>query len=468
MDKVRVNIFVSHERLFRSFFSDEILSNLMSEFIISIFVAPDIKVPELNLARFRNLEIEVVSLQSSVIAKRTSLLALDFETLCESHRVKSFETRIRHRWNIQAEKEINIRSLIWPLTPRRILIAILYTKIFRNFARKMLCYLADLDLKLLKQLKDHLHIEGLVDTKVLMLSGGAFGGIENVVIKLCRRRGIPTFLVVDNWDNLSSKSIYWNTPDYLAVWGEEMMRDAIEMQGFHKSQISIIGSSRVDLKVNKSESNFNFPRNYACFIGSGWQFSNEVDLVERASKILEEELPTMKLIYRPHPSYLNQEAVDTLISEFVPFKNIILDVGLTSVIRGATWYSLDSLQQLQELLRNAKFIMGAHSTSLVEALYYGKTVIANSYSDLPIFRDGDAWGAYSHMLQIRGNTNVLESKSVDHFLSLLRSFTKEVKELDRGHVDERKYVTNYVPRIIPSFESSYASRLKKFLTQAKI
>lgn len=449
--------------MFNSFFTDEILELLSRYFCIQVYAAPNVSPPLDISKKLRKIGISLAALESSKTAQKIQLLALDFETLCEHKKVRSFETRVRHRFNIPAEVQIKVSSLFSTNRFRQMFIALAYVKLFRWFTRPCFRKIAEWDFHVLRRVKSDLDMSPKNQTKILMLSGGAFGGIENIIVKICREKEIKSYLVVDNWDNLSSKSIYWNLPDFVGVWGEKMKQDAIEIQNFQPSQVHIIGSSRIFSNVRQYYG-IRYPKTpYVTFFGSGWQFSDELNLVKVAAKCLSEIVPELTLIYRPHPAQLHGDAIEKIKGETFVFQNIDIDSEFMFNYDRRDWYNSDSLMQMQRLILGSKFVIGAHSTSLVEALYFGKAVIAYSETKNPFFRNGDAWEGYSHMLQIRGNKGVFEAKSELEFIDKVKSLAIKCKSQAVKNNLDRENQENLVPEILPNFESRYADRLINFI-----
>ena len=455
--KTNLNMFVSTRRLFYTFCTDEILNALSREFNLHVYCAPNIHVPQTIETNLKSRGIQLTTLSSSKLSTKIQQLALDFETLCSYKQNISFETRIRMRFKIAKNERISFYTIARNFSLRSFAIAFLYLAPFRKVARKLLQRIADLDLRMLSQLRKSLTtVLGAPDIAV-MISGGAFGGIENIVARFCKKRGIKSYLIVDNWDNLSSKSNFWCCPDFVGVWGERMRDDAVRFQGFLPSQVHILGSSRLsDFELRLEDAPFY--EDFVVFLGSGWEFSDEMELVLLASLTLKPISPTMKIVYRPHPAYLTEGKINDIIEKITDYSNVLLDQSLLN-IKSRLWYSNESNVSLLELIKGCKFAIGAHSTSLVEALYFGKKVIAYSYSDNKYFANKDAWAAYSHMSQIRGNSGVIETKSYEDF----KSEIAQLVQLKSG-TNTMAQRRNFVPNIIPNFNRSYSDRLVEFLS----
>ena len=68
----------------------------------------------------------------------------------------------------------------------------------------------------------------------------------HIAIVTCSYLDIESIVIVDNWDNLSSKSVLLKYPDKLLVWSDQMADHAQRIQGMQSCDIKVIGSARFD------------------------------------------------------------------------------------------------------------------------------------------------------------------------------------------------------------------------------
>ena len=61
--------------------------------------------------------------------------------------------------------------------------------------------------------------KGDYDLVIFPSSAYDVDGID--VAWIAELKQISSLFLIDNWDNISSKSILWKKPKYLAVWGEQ-------------------------------------------------------------------------------------------------------------------------------------------------------------------------------------------------------------------------------------------------------
>src|SRR3989304_1182537 len=85
-----------------------------------------------------------------------------------------------------------------------------------------------------------------VNPSVVLFPSSAYDPAGTDIIKVCKKMHIPSLFLIDNWDNLSSKSIMWVKPDYLGVWGEQSVEHGVRIQGIEKDRIGILGTPRFD------------------------------------------------------------------------------------------------------------------------------------------------------------------------------------------------------------------------------
>ncbi len=202
------------------------------------------------------------------------------------------------------------------------------------------------------------------------------------LINICKKLKIISFYLIDNWDNLTSKTIFWKKPDYIGVWGYQTALHAVQVQHFYAKQIFIIGSARFsNYKKNAlAASRIGIPDKYILFVGTVLYFNETAAL-----KILDVEIENnpkiysgFKVIYRPHP-----ESNQAFSFREEDFKHIILDPQIQSVLLGGQYHSLGdlTLDYYPSLLGNTKFVVGGLTSMLLEASIFGKNYLALVYPE---------------------------------------------------------------------------------------
>jgi hypothetical protein len=241
----------------------------------------------------------------------------------------------------------------------------------------------------------------------------------------------PILFLIDNWDNLSSKSIIWERPDFVATWGEQSQQHACDIQGFSKEQVFILGTARfsnyLDLRKVEIKSNFDFE--YILFVGTSLPF-NEIKCLEILNSEIKKHKSIYKnlvIIYRPHPygiNIKNKISVDHL--EFV-----IID---PEVYGSAGEFT--RIEYFPLILKNAKAVIGGLTSMLIEASIFGKNIVALAHKEkYNITSPHKIYKNYEHFKGIDKLSNLALCESLDMLPALFQSAFTSI-EISQEVVDK--------------------------------
>lgn len=106
-------------------------------------------------------------------------------------------------------------------------------------------------LRLLERLvpSDRLHEEFIERHRpdvVLVTPGLHFGSAQADLIKSARALGVPVWMLLFSWDNLSTKGALHVFPDLMFVWNERQRREAVELHDYPAERVVIAGAPRFD------------------------------------------------------------------------------------------------------------------------------------------------------------------------------------------------------------------------------
>jgi hypothetical protein len=240
---------------------------------------------------------------------------------------------------------------------------------------------------LTSKLPNNLELENhvkYISPDLIIYPNSGFNALGCDLLRIAEKEKIKTLFLVDNWDNLSSKTVFWKKPNYLGVWGQQSKEHALTIHNFSEQQVTNIGTPRFqqyfDLLTEEVSSHFPFP--YILFCGSflGFDELSALKIIDQAIEKDHDEWKDTKVIYRPHPWRTPRECDDVFIQS--DYNNTILDPQLESA-----YYSNQSnefqpsLEYYPALLKNAKFVVGPLTTMLIEALICGTQVLAFKYDD---------------------------------------------------------------------------------------
>ena len=89
-------------------------------------------------------------------------------------------------------------------------------------------------------------IDALDVDAVLLVTRFSLGGFEPDVIKAARQLDLPSLMLVWSWDNLSSKALLNEHPDWLLVWNDVQAAEAVDLHGVSPDRIKVVGAANFD------------------------------------------------------------------------------------------------------------------------------------------------------------------------------------------------------------------------------
>src|SRR5688572_17239817 len=96
---------------------------------------------------------------------------------------------------------------------------------------------------------DRLHEEFLArhaPDVVLVTPGVHFGSVQTDFVKSARACGIPVWMLLFSWDNLSTKGALHAPPDLMFVWNERQRSEAAELHDYPAARVIAAGAPRFD------------------------------------------------------------------------------------------------------------------------------------------------------------------------------------------------------------------------------
>lgn len=213
-------------------------------------------------------------------------------------------------------------------------------------------------------------------------------------VRAARSLGIPSLALIANWDNLSSKGVFAEKPDYLGVWGQQGVEHAEFMHGIPRDRARPLGAPQFEHYFQHAlgSSQSPFPFRYVLFAGCFAPF-DELAALERLERLIEEHGLDVKIVYRPHPHRYPRKRSDFVDED--RFRHVVLDPQIhdlyaASVEESKNWNSpqrkrvkplLPPLDYYPALLENAEFVVCPLSTMIVEAAIFERPVVVVAYDD---------------------------------------------------------------------------------------
>jgi hypothetical protein len=206
---------------------------------------------------------------------------------------------------------------------------------------------------------------------------------------LCKKIGVKTIALQENWDNVSSKTVITDEPDFFAVWGTQSQNHLMNIHKISESQIVTVGSPRFEgyftagfqppiaSNPNGEDTDLTAKR-YILLAGTGDGIDDRM-LIDETFKAINLISEPPLVVYRPHPFTRFEHDLDSLVRSF---PSIVLDSG-----PGARKFG----HQIP-LVKSAALIINHVSTLTLEGL------IAEKFVCVPLFLGRSAKIGYDRIL----------------------------------------------------------------------
>ena len=203
-------------------------------------------------------------------------------------------------------------------------------------------------------------------------------------IDSCERYGIKTLCLIDGWDNISSKTIFPTFPSYMAVWGEQSIKHAVEIQKFPEERVYQIGTPRFESYNKMSNDKKPYDFKYIVFTGCSIAFDEVSALKILDYTLIQNGIKDIQIIYRPHPWRQKRSCFDCFIPE--DFQNVQLDKQMVNFYQYSKTGDINvgiqpDLKYYPDLLNNCLFTISPLTTMIMEAAIVGKYVMVLAYDD---------------------------------------------------------------------------------------
>ena len=285
------------------------------------------------------------------------------------------------------------------LNPENFILVLGYVPVLSEMIRNLL--------RLIYPYPKHLDslCKDLLPDLIVLISNGAEPSLLEVP-KVALKNEIPWNLVVDNWDNLSSKTVFWKKPDHIYVWGKHHSEIAIDFHGIQKSKITEIGTPR--LTFPKLVETRRIPGNIVLYAGMQPSYDEVSDL---ECLMNECRVNGYELVYRPHPLRKFTISEKNRIQElamsgqfFINFSENFKDYR-NNILHSIEINSKYQDLKKDELLSKNLMCVFATPTSLsLEALIYDQNLIMIARDD-KIHKTTAAtyWDLYPYFAPLKNN-----------------------------------------------------------------
>lgn len=214
------------------------------------------------------------------------------------------------------------------------------------------------------------------------------GYFINELLIISRRRSIPLVIMMNSWDNPSTKAMNTGHPDRLIVWGPQSKQHAIQYLGMSPESIEEFGAAQFQLyrdPLKESEAalrkEFHVPNDLPVLLyGGGCKGVNEsAHLKMIDEKIDSGEISPCHVLYRPHPwrggLAPGEQNFFDLRLRHVTMDPHLEDYYCRTADAHCAGFDLADYQVTKRLLSLVSGVISPLSTILLESIIFGKPVL---------------------------------------------------------------------------------------------
>ena len=296
---MKIILVISNSLFYRNYLNHHVLDDLKKYADVKILGNKDHNDTK-NLFDFVCSENPINAILHYIIA--TTLLFANID------KSKSFTMRVKRRYYPEIINKISFRPILKYI--KKLLILIFYKCITSStFVSKIFILILKKFLRINKSLVNIIDSE---KPDLILIPTNGFYSFELDVEHTLHELDKKYISLIDNWDNLSSKTILIYKANHYGVWGEQNRIIAEKIQNINLDMTTSLGTPRYEVyRDTKIKKLFNFK--YILYVGSSNKY-NEFAVLKILNNVLIKRNINTKIVYRPHPWRDNDEfpALSTL------------------------------------------------------------------------------------------------------------------------------------------------------------
>jgi len=250
-----------------------------------------------------------------------------------------------------------------------------------------------------------------------------------------------TLMVLESWDNLTSKQIFVFKPNYIGVIGQLDVYNAMRIHGFEYNQIFQVGLPKFEILKRFKYDKGRVGKSKTILYVGFFLPHDEINLLNQIQKTLGNLDENTKILYRPHPGAKKRLYMEQLDPR----------VQITRKWSSTKLPPLDS-EYMSDVL-GVDVVIGPPTTFLLECMLLGIPTLVDLTND-GVHRTTSSNSAknYLHIMQFVSMLEQVVFRSADQVLDLI--FNSSV---------DRNYITSALDSIVYQDELTYSMRLNKII-----
>ena len=363
---MNILIFIDHDIMLRHFIDSKVFLPLANKFNVKIVLPENTK----RITKIVNKEISGMEVLYIPIDKKRQYC----------WRTLFLVRKQRFKFDAQGRLLQKVYKIGLSLKIKLLYTFLAMPVVYSVFKLCSVVYLKYKSNKVFEKLLEDNHPDILLHPSVL---AGLF--IDDLIYYAKKQR-IKSLVIMNSWDNPSTKQSVFGKPDWLFVWGEQTFKHAKRFMGINSDRIKKFGAAQFDLfrkeaDISRDEfceiNNIDKNKRILLYAGSS-KGSDEFEHLQFMDTLIETNyLQDVTIVYRPHPWGGGGKNGHRIIDS--KWKNIIIDVTMRDYLNNIKSdnkkMSYPDYSNTHNLLSSVDAVISPLSTIILEAAMHGKPVM---------------------------------------------------------------------------------------------
>jgi hypothetical protein len=277
--------------------------------------------------------------------------------------------------------------------------------------------------------------------------------------KISDKYKIKLIYLIDNWDNISAKSVIFKQQFY-GVWGNQSYKQVKNIHDTSLKKIFILGSPRFEgffKQINKKIKS-HYKHKYILFLEN--TYPREIVSLKYLDNYLNQNttLKNFKIVYRPHPWRKSRNIINAK-----DFKNLVIDKQMDKIYKKKE-FSINTQPDLNyypSLIKNAEFIIAGPTTMVIEGLIFRKKILLLAFKESEhIYSPHNLLKYFEHFKGINKFNNIIINNSLNNLDKDINKIYN-IKQNKEKKIDQKRNYFLY--RDTKGYKSRLQNIIKKIL-----
>jgi hypothetical protein len=313
-------------------------------------------------------------------------------------------------------------------------------------------------------------MDALLDRELpdVMIHPSVLAGVFiNDLVVASNARNIPLVVIMNSWDNPSTKRAMTGHPDWLLVWGPQTRTHAMEFMEMPPERVICFGAAQLDLYRNQPRIDRDeFCRRHGIgsdarillYAGSSRGADEFSHLCMLDDAIDSGELGDTMVIYRPHPWGGGGEGGNRILDR--TWRNVRIEQTMRGYLErvkaGNPGITTPDYRDTHDLLSCVDALVSPLSTILIEGALHGKPILCFLPDEEDSF--GNYTRALSHFDEFFAEPNFMVGRGLSSLVPQVRALISKV-----GDARFANALQEASSHFVSRFDRAYDERLVEFI-----